>query len=363
MSKALSIYLDAIRFTAAVLVVLTHLRHEKFTGGPLKEFIGNSGNEAVMIFFVLSGFVIAYTVDTKDRNLRDYMLSRMARLYSVALPALVLTVILDQTGRLIDYGVYDWNYYRGNEHLIRFVANLLFVNELWFVSIRPWSNGPYWSLGYEFWYYVIFGIVVFMKGKPRIGLVTVACIIIGPKILLLFPIWLLGVATYHVAQRQQIPRTLGWLLFAGSIAAVVVYAKLGVKASLDSLTVAVLGRELCDRLLWSQFFISSYLIAAMIAANFIGFSCIADNFDSLFRRLEKPIRYLASFTLTTYLLHFPLMLFFVTLLPGARQNYFDRALLLLAVAASIFVIGIFTEHKKHIARNLLTKVFEKFGFR
>jgi len=362
MSRTFSIYLDAVRFIAAILVVLTHFRHEKFSGGALREIIGNSGNEAVMVFFVLSGLVIAYTVDAKDRNLHDYMLNRLARLYSVAIPALFLTVILDQTGRVISEGVYDYEYYRSDWPLIRFVANMFFTTEFWFFSIRPFSNGPFWSLGYEFWYYVIFGMAIFLKGKIRVLLIAITCIVIGPKILLLFPLWLLGVMVYHVNKSQKISRTLGWFLFIVSIIAMVMYVGLGAKASLDSFTETILGHKLYDQLLWSKFFISSYLIALIIAANFIGFNSITDVFEGFFRRLEKLIRYLASFTFTIYLMHFPLMLFFVALIPGARQNAADQVLLLFAVGISIFVIGLFTEHKKHFARNLLAKVFRGLGF-
>ncbi len=46
------------------------------------------------MFFVLSGFVIAYVTDGHDRTLADFTLNRLSRLWSVALPALVFGVIL-----------------------------------------------------------------------------------------------------------------------------------------------------------------------------------------------------------------------------------------------------------------------------
>ena len=33
----------------------------------------------------------------------------------------------------------------------RMLAAVTFTNELWFNSVRLFTNGPYWSLGYEFW--------------------------------------------------------------------------------------------------------------------------------------------------------------------------------------------------------------------
>ena len=76
--------------------------------------LGNLGNDAVMVFFVLSGFVIAYVADKKERTPRDYFVSRFARLYSVVVPALLLTAIADFLGSHIDYNVYhtfyDWTF-------------------------------------------------------------------------------------------------------------------------------------------------------------------------------------------------------------------------------------------------------------
>ena len=51
---------------------------------------------------------------------------------------------------------------------MRGAASLLLLNEVWFVSITSFSNVPYWSICYEMWYYVAFGLVMFLP--RRIGL-------------------------------------------------------------------------------------------------------------------------------------------------------------------------------------------------
>src|SRR3974377_2602308 len=88
MTNALSLYLDALRFGAAFVVFLSHYR--KFTGGMLWQ-MQPYGRTAVMVFFVLSGFVIAWVTETRERTLQEYALSRVARLYSVIIPAFILT--------------------------------------------------------------------------------------------------------------------------------------------------------------------------------------------------------------------------------------------------------------------------------
>src|SRR6266536_4733067 len=181
MNKASSIYLDLVRFLAAATVFLVHAQYERFTGGlPLVAATAKLGNDAVMVFFVLYGFVIAYVADKKEKTLKDYALSRLARLYSVAAPALALTVAVDYIGSRIDYGLYTGWDFPTDHPLWRVLANFFFVNELWFFSVRPFSNGPYWSLGYEFWYYVIFAAAFYLKPPVRYCLVVLSCCIAGP---------------------------------------------------------------------------------------------------------------------------------------------------------------------------------------
>jgi peptidoglycan/LPS O-acetylase OafA/YrhL len=54
------------------------------------------GLPAVIVFFVLSGFVIAFVTDGRDRTLAGYALNRLSRLWSVALPALGFGLILSR---------------------------------------------------------------------------------------------------------------------------------------------------------------------------------------------------------------------------------------------------------------------------
>ena len=64
MRPATSVYLDALRFLAAALVFVVHANYSQVTGGmPVLWRFAGLGNDAVMVFFVLSGFVIAYVAD------------------------------------------------------------------------------------------------------------------------------------------------------------------------------------------------------------------------------------------------------------------------------------------------------------
>lgn len=101
MSRGFSVYLDAVRFAAAFVVLISHLAYPRFTRGDL-QFIRHwdLGRDAVIIFFVLSGVVIAYAAE-RDGTLGTFVFNRVTRLYSVMAPALLLTIVLDLTGQLI----------------------------------------------------------------------------------------------------------------------------------------------------------------------------------------------------------------------------------------------------------------------
>ncbi len=89
MTKSFSVYLDALRFCAAFLVVMSHFAYPRFTEGRwvwIREL--NIGSDAVIVFFVLSGLVISYSAQNKLGMPRQYAFDRLTRLFSVALPAL-----------------------------------------------------------------------------------------------------------------------------------------------------------------------------------------------------------------------------------------------------------------------------------
>ena len=79
MTNALSLYLDALRFSAAFTVFLSHYAVVRYSGGLFWQMMPY-GRTAVLVFFVLSGFVIAWVTETRERTLQEYTLSRIARL-------------------------------------------------------------------------------------------------------------------------------------------------------------------------------------------------------------------------------------------------------------------------------------------
>jgi peptidoglycan/LPS O-acetylase OafA/YrhL len=85
-----------VRFFAAFYVVLFHglpwLRQKYALPGSLQTFLGN-GYLAVNLFFILSGFILAYTYDGQiegKTNRLHFWEARFARIYPVYFLSLVL---------------------------------------------------------------------------------------------------------------------------------------------------------------------------------------------------------------------------------------------------------------------------------
>lgn len=85
-----SILLDIVRFAAAIAVAVGHFTSSTFsTHWP---YLINLAFGAVAVFFVLSGFVIRLISITRLMTATEYAIDRVSRIYSVLLPAALLTI-------------------------------------------------------------------------------------------------------------------------------------------------------------------------------------------------------------------------------------------------------------------------------
>jgi peptidoglycan/LPS O-acetylase OafA/YrhL len=204
MTAHISAFLDLMRLLAALLVFIGHASGQEWTGGRFWQ-VGRYMDTAVVSFFVMSGYVIAYVVQQKETTARAYVAGRLARLWSVVVPALALTLVIDVIGvRVAPQYYIDRPWYAGDMLALRYLASLFFVNELWSVTLAPGINQPFWSLSYEAVYYLMFGLVSFAQGWLRWALLGLLALIAGPAMLALAPLWYLGAWLYALSQRSSV---------------------------------------------------------------------------------------------------------------------------------------------------------------
>lgn len=351
MNVAFSVYLDAVRFVAAFLVYVYHSNQRLLIADILPA--SHYGHSSVIVFFVLSGYVIAYVTDTKERQWHIYAASRLSRVYSVAVPAVLLTLALDALGRQLYPALYAG--YPFDQHAVRSVASLLMLNEVWFVSITSFSNVPYWSICYEVWYYVAFGLLTFAARRWRWWLLAALVLLLGPKILLLAPIWAAGVLLYRWKALQSLPVRWAVMLLAASVAGIVAFHAFDVSGLLGGWLESRVGKQWHKELTFSKFFLADYLLAVLVFSNFVAMRQVAPWLAGAMRAVERPIRFLAAYTFTLYLLHQPLFLFWAAVIRGDPSGPGYWLATTVAVLATVMLVGYFTENKRHALRRWLER--------
>lgn len=348
-----SLYLDLVRFVAALLVLIYHgIRDQLYQS----HILGGLGHEAVVVFFVLSGLVIAITSSRPQETGRSYAVARIARVYSVALPAVILTVLAVLAATALGLGAGDPEI-EGVSLLRSVVTSLLFLNESWINGGMPW-NSPYWSLCYEVWYYVIFGIAFFYKGAARWWLVLAAALVAGPAVLALAPVWLIG-AWIAFDRRLRITSP------AVGLAVVIVTWVLVVALKLSGLP------KLIQSTLWanvpgwwrldsSQLLVTDYVTGLLVAANFIGFRACSHWFARPLARLAPAIRFGASCTFSIYLFHRPIMEFITA--AGVRnvEGPLASSLVLLLIVSLCCGLALVTEQRREEARRAAAWLVDRF---
>lgn len=355
MNRAFSIYLDLIRFVAACLVVIYHSNSRLIVEKVLP--LSTYGHSAVIIFFVLSGFVIAYATDTKEHSARDYWASRLSRVWSLAVPAILLAPLLDVIGESIAPGLYAGNTTHGLAP-VRMVSSFLFLNEIWSVSIMCFSNIAYWSLNYELWYYALFALFVF-GGRRRWLWIGLVALLVGPKILLLAPIWVLGVVVYRWQRPQAMPEWLGWACVIGSALLFAAFEHYHVTELVSGHLQAAIGAHWYRELNFSKWFLTDYLLAGIVCLNFVGMRRVVFRCAPLLHAGERPIRAAAAYTFSIYILHQPLIYFFAALIDLPPTGYLKYAAVMASVAAAVVLIGHQTERKRFGLRRRLAGLADR----
>jgi len=145
--------LEALRGLAAFYVVIHHVTPQTwYVNGFNVGVVFRFGQEAVILFFLLSGFVIHYAFSRgRGKSFRSYFIKRALRIYVPLVVVLTCSyaVASVHAGRLIDAqaGVLagnllmlqDWGWSKPNVIVPAYLGNT-----------------PLWSLAYEWWFYMLY---------------------------------------------------------------------------------------------------------------------------------------------------------------------------------------------------------------
>lgn len=349
MNKSLSIYLDILRFCAAVAVFVGH--SQGFILPSIPGFAASHALEAVAIFFVLSGFVIQYVLLEKDKTWKSYVVARLSRIYSVVPVALLATFVVDKIGSHVNPGYYVTVPFYSEASFLSLAGALAFVNELWFAHGVFGSNEAYWSLGFEVPYYVLAGLLTFLPRRRALPAACVFALFLGPKIMLYSAIWFLGAATYRMVSspRFSLPWPAGILLFLFSILLYVL-----IRFGLNDFKQGMYAWTGVERTLLSAVYF--FCVGIAVAINIFAFSRIVRAIDLSMKSIESPIRWLAGATFTIYLTHEPLLIAFRALSNGVSPSPATGLAGMIAIFCLCMVLAELGERRKNLYRNWISRL-------
>ena len=335
----LSLWLDLVRAVAAIAVLLGHIVQLGLYSGSWPFTIALQKN-AVTVFFVLSGLVIASSV-ARGRGghrggLGEFALARAKRVVPVAMlgigAGLLVAALGDASEAPLFAGAAQWP---GNGEILRAV---LFVSESWNSGFAP--NPLMWSLVYEVWFYALFGAAMFLRGWNRAIWLAVLAAAAGPNILLLLPAWLVGAGLCHWTAARDLPRSLARPAAALAFAMLFVAPAIA-PVLLEGLSAVLPGWDLG----FSLYALSDNLLAIAVVAGFIGLRKLAEDGLAIPERWAGTVRAFANISFTLYLLHWPLLKALQMAGIGAGDSMVRFALLAALVVGACALLAMLVERR------------------
>jgi peptidoglycan/LPS O-acetylase OafA/YrhL len=296
-------WLDWLRFLAAFMVVAIHARGGNWVEwGRLAEAsqtkvvavffaLTRAGTECVLVFFVLSGFLVGgkliERVTDGSFRMRDYAIDRISRLWVPLVPALVWSAIVAYwVGKPVSW--------------VGFGGNLLGLQVVWFRSFA--ENIPLWSLAYEIWFYILGGAAALWalsgtRGRIASGFAIAVAFAVFTRLGAEFLFaWLLGALTYWLCSQ---PRQ--WsLALMGCVLIGLGY----LNSQLRTATVSV------DTSSWLRYMPPGEVATVVLS---LGMALVLPYVVQLQPRTQLGMRInemgtkLAAFSYTLYLTHYPLL--------------------------------------------------------
>jgi peptidoglycan/LPS O-acetylase OafA/YrhL len=355
LTEGASVILDLIRGITAQLVVFGHgiaffgvfrVLHE-----PNFPWIQNIG---VLIFFILSGFLITYSTINKINfregyRFKHFFIDRFSRIYTAFIPSIIFVLIVDLISQNISPAGYshldsfDTKTFTGNLFMLQ---DFPFMEKITGVDITSFGSArPFWTLAVEWWIYLFFGYFMIKFIRERITVFSVIIMLVLSIVPIyntldgrghgLFVYWVFGAIVYfminhnmlkHVSKTVKIGLLLGFLGLAGVKGLMTANAYEPIFAFLLS----------CSLLLTIDLFRE------------VKFSKIT----------AKSIRVMANYSYTLYLVHY-------TILDFLKTHFGDKDPYLLLILGFVlsnlisFLIGYYTETR--LTKFVKSKLYIKFG--
>ena len=336
---------DMLRGVSSIAVLLAHcaqcyLYRLWGPGDPKALFCGAVARHAVLVFFLLSGFLITQSLLANVRrngrlDVNEYLIARIVRIYPPLIGAIVLAVLvgllingLNLPGGPVRYGL------EGDLYVIRdrFAVNatdvllaLLLHNGMLKV------NGPLWALYVECHLYVVAMLltmaIVATHGVRRIlsmlgiSILVVLWTVLDPQMLIFGIVWGLGAAAaiyrdfVRDGRYKRVLSPLAW----------------GIVVAFAATALLSPGWLAVNK--WTPLSVSTQMLACIA---YIYFIFLADNV------VKQPADWLArtgGFSYSLYVIHSPLLLFMLSLTQAWMGASVTRSIVVCLGAATAALVA------------------------
>lgn len=299
--------LESIRGFAATYVVAGHICNVYFHN-PAWAFPFRFSAEAVVMFFLLSGFVVRLST-RDDSSVMDFFRKRIKRIYPLFVVSLGFSYLLASAG------AHEWAPVLGSKLL----GNLLMLQDFGYarpgVWVEQYYNEALWSLAYEWWFYVFFIALLKWGGTPFgrnfCVLAAAAIAMIGHSIwpnqlsyfVVNFVIWWSAAEVarhYMQSGRIQMKNVWPWCIAMLVLAACWMPFVIGMPAQDRSLG------------LYPILDLRRFMAGALfLALGWLWYKRWHQGGSAFFQRTFGPFKRVAPISYGIYILHFPVIEYFV----------------------------------------------------
>lgn len=276
-------------------------------------------------------------------------------MYSVAPLAILVTVSADAAGQAINPAWYaahdvalqlpisfyvpDWSW----RSVLRY---LTFTNETWLHHTTIGTSGPYWSLGFEVPYYILFGMIMFSANKvAKLFGAMLWFAVFGIKIAMFLPLWLVGVVAFRFLDSgKRMPGHIAKFYLVAALPLAICW-KTAVEPSGETMFI------------WLSLSRTAYLaiygfgLAVIFAASLVAVRSLPESRNADISVWAVAVRWLAGASFTLYLIHLPLLSLAAALRVGMPGGWvIDLAVLAVVIASSILLAELGERRKALLAR-------------
>lgn len=368
LNSAQSTYMDFIRATAAILVLLGHSSILFLNGS----YFSRMDIQAigVLAFFLMSGFLISYSVfrkyDDPGYTFKHFFIDRFSRIYCAFIPALLLVFIVDTMTFSLPMATQEnlvnmpWHIPtmmdRFNYHTL--FGNLLMLQDFPVFQIalrlglidessfiKPYSSGSlFWTIAIEWWIYMLFGVVTIsiIRNKKPITLLFLCILgfisiepfyfLVGGVNNCLTFLWVIGMLVSLIF--INMPKILEtykmnfsnkrwkWIYVGIFFASLILMA----------------GRAASIKFDQGSFILTELQFSIFLSLGIFSLLFFFGEFTTTSKFLKKAVGFVADYSYSLYLTHAPLLTYLYVAYPGHDYDvsFFWIGVILSNVLAIIF---------------------------